>query len=103
MQAQRESVGLAPPGRPPNEIGSASDPIVKPPTLEEAGIDKHLADRARKLAAVPVDEFEERIEEWRTIAASAPARVGTDVLAPKAHVSNNSGDNEWYTPESYVR
>jgi hypothetical protein len=34
--------------------GSAGVPrIDEPPTLAEAGIDKHLADRARKLSAIP--------------------------------------------------
>jgi hypothetical protein len=49
MQAQRETVGL-------NEgqlrRGSELDPRDTKPSLAEAGIDKHLADRARKLAAV---------------------------------------------------
>ena len=45
MQAQRETLGLVN-GR-PKKNGSDSDPFSKP-TLAEAGIDKHLADRARK-------------------------------------------------------
>ncbi len=40
--AQRESVGLAKAGRP--KIGSEQDPISKPATLADAGIDRHLAD-----------------------------------------------------------
>jgi hypothetical protein len=35
------------------------------PTLAEAGIDKHLADRARKAAAVPAEEFEKVVDEAR--------------------------------------
>jgi hypothetical protein len=38
MEAQRQIVGLAPAGR-PKEIGSEPDPIIKPLTLAEAGID----------------------------------------------------------------
>ena len=57
MEAQRQIVGLAPAGR-PKEIGSEPDPIIKPLTQAEAGIDKHLADRARKYAAIPSDVFE---------------------------------------------
>jgi hypothetical protein len=63
-QAQADTVGLntgtAGTGN-ANVItcGSRSDPPVdKRPTLAEAGIDKHLADRARKYAAVPDKEFE---------------------------------------------
>jgi hypothetical protein len=71
--AQRETVGLAahstaraaevrglnatryhPPKR--RLDGSRSDPSNARPTLAEAGIDKHLADRARKYAAIPSRE-----------------------------------------------
>lgn len=52
MQAQKETVGLSQGGR-PEKTGSNSNPVSKPATLAEAGIDKNLADRARKLAAVP--------------------------------------------------
>ena len=55
MQEQRESVGLSEGGR-PAKTGSQSDPVNQPPTLSESGIDKHLADRARKTAAIPDDE-----------------------------------------------
>jgi len=48
MAAQRES-GLMADGRFKSDGGSVSDP----PSLADAGIDKHLADTARKLAAVP--------------------------------------------------
>jgi hypothetical protein len=54
MQAQRETEGLATGGEHggrPRIDGSRSDPSIQRPTLAEVGIDKHLADRARKLAA----------------------------------------------------
>jgi hypothetical protein len=35
----------------PQKTGSTPDPVFEPATLADAGIDKHLADRARKLAA----------------------------------------------------
>lgn len=50
MAAQRDAGHMAPAGR-PKEIGFEENPIIKPPTLAEAGIDKNLADRARKFAA----------------------------------------------------
>jgi hypothetical protein len=50
MAEQKATVGLAPPGRP--KIGVSETPISKPPTLAEAGIDKNLAKKARKLAAL---------------------------------------------------
>jgi hypothetical protein len=48
-------------GRP--KTRSKTDPVtVKPITLAEASIDKHLADDARKLAALPEAEFEENVK-----------------------------------------
>ena len=85
MKAQRESVGTAKPGPKPAggaaEIGSEMDPIsMSPATLKEAGIDKHLADKARRLAALPADEFETRLGEWRRGIEGAHDRVTTTLL-----------------------
>jgi hypothetical protein len=46
--AQREAVGLNAGGR-PTKTGFSENPVSKP-TLSDAGINKNLADRARKLA-----------------------------------------------------
>jgi protein gp37 len=70
---QRDEEGLHQGGRPRN-TGSPADPVAKA-TLEEVGIDKHLADRARKLARVPTDEFEQRLGDWRGDVAEQNARV----------------------------
>ena len=61
MQAQKDA-GLLNTGRP--EKRGPSNPVSKP-TLEDAGIDKNLAKRARKLAASSNEEFEAVIDEWR--------------------------------------
>ena len=50
MAAQRQTVGLAKGHRYQSAGGSKSDPRAETSTLAEAGIDKHLADRARQLA-----------------------------------------------------
>ena len=55
-------MGLAKPG--PKEIGSQETPNYRP-TLAEAGISKKLSARSQKLAAIPQEEFEETIDEWR--------------------------------------
>lgn len=100
IAAQKSSVGLAPAGR--KKIGSTPDPITAPATLAEAGIDKHLADRARKLAALPPEKFERVVEHWRERSEADSGRVSVDVLAPLAHVSQNTGDNEWFTPREFI-
>jgi hypothetical protein len=124
MAEQRASVGLAPAGR-PKVIGTNSDPISKKPwtclncgehgivghhickkppvpTFADAGIDKHLAHTARKLAAVPEVKFEKLVSDWRENVTQGAARVTVDLLAKKTHVSNNSGENEWYTPPAIL-
>ncbi len=45
------------------------------PTLAAAGIDKHLADQARKLAAVPEEEFEAEVAQWRGRVTEEQGRV----------------------------
>ena len=84
MAAQRATVGLAKAGR-PKKIGTNPDPISAPPVaaLADAGIDKHLADTARKLAAVPEQKFERMIGEWRQNVTEDKARATVDIL--KAH------------------
>lgn len=110
MSAQRESVGLntgtAGQGRP--RIGGFDDNPPKQdarPTLAEAGIDKSLADRARKLAAVPEEEFETHVRDWRERIDLENERVTVNLLASgDKHVRGTlgTGDNEWYTPIGYV-
>jgi N6-adenosine-specific RNA methylase IME4 len=71
----------APPGRKP-DIGLSKNPISernvdRPVELTEAGIDKNLADRARKAAAMSEEQFERKISEAQRAAASAIDRVAT--------------------------
>lgn len=77
IQAQREQIGL-----PKGQLrrGSDLDPRDEKPTLAEAGIDKHLADRARKLAAVPPDKFDDLVGEWRRRVHLETERVTLNLL-----------------------
>jgi len=62
IQAQRETVGLNRGAKGSKVTGSKRDPLKDDrPTLAEAGIDKRLADRARKYAAIPEAEFEREL------------------------------------------
>lgn len=45
------------------------------PTLADAGISKDLSSRAQKLAAVPEDEFEREVGDWRERVSEEGARV----------------------------
>lgn len=77
IAAQRESIGLAPGGKPYQSTGGNNPPV---PTLAEAGIDKDLAKRARAMAAVPADKFEGMIGEWRERVEQETQRVTTNLL-----------------------
>jgi phage N-6-adenine-methyltransferase len=108
IAAQKETVGLASGGEHGGRKkidGSRTDPSIQRPTLAEAGIDKHLADRARKLAAIPAAEFEERIDDWRARIDVENERVTANLLASGAnHVRGTfgTGENEWFTPVEYI-
>ena len=78
MQAQRETVGLAD-GGDAMRARVTDGPEVRP-SLAEAGIDKHLADRARKYAAVPKEKFDGMVSEWRDRVTQEQERVTTNLL-----------------------
>ena len=71
--------------------------IRKAVALAEAGISTSAANRYENVAAIPANEFEAYIAEQKD--AREPATL-TGILKP--HVANNSGNNEWYTPEVFV-
>lgn len=60
---------------------------------QEAGMSKHQQMTAMKIARIPKEEFEEMVESYE------PPTI-TALSTP--HVSNNSGNNEWYTPVEFI-
>jgi len=82
--------------------GTMLEPPSTIPTIADLGIDKKLSAHSRKLAALPEPEFEHRVSAWKEKVEHGEDRVRVDMLTPTAHVSHNSGDNEWYTPSEYI-
>ena len=85
-----------------------------PPTLAEMGISKNESSRWQKLAAVSDEKFEEAVAAAKEVAGEVTTayllkveKMGVaaalgDEEAVRAHVANNSGNNEWYTPAKYI-
>jgi hypothetical protein len=90
IAAQRETVGLHNGGR-PEKTGLSNNPVSKP-TLAAAGIDKNLAERSRKLAAMPVARFNDLIAQIRMPDASVS-------FTKTAHKSESP---EHYTPHEFL-
>jgi phage N-6-adenine-methyltransferase len=89
IRAQKETVGLNTDSR---LVGPSTTRQDDRPTLAEAGIDKHLADRARKAAAMSEPDFEAKVERDRD-------RV---IGGPGSPLTLQSKSMEWYTPAQYI-
>ena len=71
--------------------------IAKHAVLKTAGISTSQANRAEKVAAIPVEEFERRIE------SDAPPPITTLVAnQQRAPFELNTGDYEWNTPPDII-
>jgi phage N-6-adenine-methyltransferase len=99
MEAHKDTGGFQRGGDRRSKV--ANGPL-KPITIQEVGIDQHLADRARKLAKLDAEEFERRLADGRARIQDVTERVRVDLIAPTAHVGQNSGDNEWFTPKEFI-
>jgi len=108
MAAQRDGVGLNVGAR--GNPGGRGAPIVRAadgpahPTLADASIDKHLADQARRLAALPAEEFEALLATGRERVEQKRARLALDLIGiGREHFRTiGTGEVEWYTPSKYV-
>jgi ParB family chromosome partitioning protein len=73
--------------------------------LDDIGIDKKDSYTFKQIASIPEEKFEAFIEEKKNAVDKAVGELttaGALRLAKGAHVSNNSGENEWYTPACYI-
>ena len=99
LTAQKESKGLNVGGR-PSQKPVVDDDQFNSPTLKEAGISKDLSSRAQKLAAVPENEFEKEVGDWRGRVEKEGKRVsarlqkaGESALKSKDHNQSTADIN----------
>ena len=93
LLAQKAAVGFNEGGRPLKKTGSSSEPVFRPPTLAQAGIDKKLSMRSQRLALLSAAEFRLIIADGRErILAEGRERVQL----------NFTGDMEWYSPPELI-
>jgi hypothetical protein len=81
-----------------NEPGGNS---VLPPKLEDLGIDKMQSSRWQRASRVEPDDFEAYLRDCQKQGREV-TQAGLLKLANGAHVGNNSGNSEWYTPKEYA-
>jgi len=101
IKAQKEGVGLSRGGRPPKKTGSDSDPV-SVPSLAKAGIDKHLADRARKYSNMEGDSFERLVARCRAFAERENERAPLDILKADEKEARRAADAAAYAERAAV-
>lgn len=70
-------------------------------TLNDLGIDKMQSSRWQRASRVEPDDFEEYLRDCQKNGREV-TQAGLLKIANGAHVGNNSGNSEWYTPEKYA-
>ena len=70
-------------------------------TLETLGVDKNDSRFCRAIAKASDAEFETWLDMCRKV-DEEPTQAAAVRLHLGAHVGNNSGNSEWYTPQEYV-
>jgi phage N-6-adenine-methyltransferase len=72
--------------------GTEIEPQDLPPTLADMGLDKKTSKLAQDIAKLP----EEKLTQVKD------GVIAISKALENVHVSNNSGENEWYTPPQYI-
>lgn len=78
----KQTTGLAQGGRPYQDrfTGPDLEPVARPPTLDELGIDKKLSSRAQKLASISERAIEAQLAARRASPSRGNERVTTEIL-----------------------
>lgn len=80
---------------------STGDGVSPVPTVESLGITKKQSSRWQQEAKVADEAFEKFVNDL-VQAGEELTQAALLKIARGPHVGNNSGDNEWYTPERYI-
>lgn len=70
-------------------------------SLKELGVSDKQSSRWQREARVAADDFEEYLRDCQKSGREV-TQAGLLKIANGAHVGNNSGNSEWYTPQKYV-
>ena len=75
-----------------NQYSAMSNDTTKQ-KLNDIGISRDQSSKWQKIASIPEEKFENYIAVEKELSTAGVLKVERNV-----HVSNNSGENEWYTP-----
>ena len=70
-------------------------------SLADIDIDPRLSSRAQRIASVPEEKFERVIAEAKD-GEKELTRRAVEKLISGPHISQNTGESEWYTPEHII-
>ena len=94
------------PGRRKKGLGDSVSPKPKKEILEDAGLSKKQANRLETIAGIPDDVFEDFVDVDTTTEAGEEITQAKALQVAKhgtCLVSKYTGNNEWFTPERYVK